>query len=309
MAVAAFAVTTRSRLRGVRFFPLMFVASGGGRRQLAQTPGCLRWASIIAGPQEFWTITVWESRDKMMDFMRSGPHEDIMWLFGSWLRSFWLMRWRFTTTEVGSWDGVTLAADAPTAPPARTTTAGDRETLDAALDAFPRLKAAAADHGAPTYDTAPAVRRWRQAVKGAVAVAVRVEAPSTLRSPAAWLDVRRLRRAGRKVDGCMRIVSGVGKHREHYLLAVLRNLEAAETFLADPCHHALQARWGAGFWSMRWDPANEFGHWDDLRLRKERLGTAIPVPAPAAAAAATGGSKTDKAAATRGRRRTAPDPR
>jgi hypothetical protein len=102
------AVTTRSRLRSARFFPAMLLATWTIRRQLAQTDGLVRWASLVAGPTEFWTITVWRSRHAMQEFMRSDAHGRIMWRYTRWLDALWLMRWRPGAVEVGSWAGVTL---------------------------------------------------------------------------------------------------------------------------------------------------------------------------------------------------------
>lgn len=287
MSTAAFAVTTRSGLRGYRHFPLMFVASLRIRRQLARTPGCLRWASIIAGPREFWTITVWESRDKMLDFMRSGAHEDIMWLFAKWLRSFWLMRWKPTADEQGGWTGLRMAkSEAPEQEPhARTPEA--QAALAAALDALPHLKASTAPHGAPTYETSAAVRRHLHAVAGAGAVMVRIEVPHVRQALRAWRDLRVLDRQLAEHPEVLRHVIGIAKPRELYALAVLRDDRAAAELLALPELRRQAARWGNGFWAMRWQPANEFGHWDGLRLRKVRLGTMIPVP-PRALRAARG---------------------
>ena len=87
-----FTVTTRSRLRGPWFFPHMMLASLRIRRQLARTGNVVRWASIVAGPSEFWTITVWRSRHDMQEFMRSCAYDEFMWLLSKWLASFWLMR-------------------------------------------------------------------------------------------------------------------------------------------------------------------------------------------------------------------------
>jgi len=96
------AVTTRSRLRGARFFPAMLLASWQVRRQLTRTAGLVHSASLVAGPTEFWTITVWRSRHAMQECMRSGAHGRIMWRVSRWLDSLWLMRWRPGAAEVGT---------------------------------------------------------------------------------------------------------------------------------------------------------------------------------------------------------------
>jgi heme-degrading monooxygenase HmoA len=56
----------------------MLLASWQVRRQLTRTAGLVHSASLVAGPTEFWTITVWRSRHAMQEFMRSGAHGRIM---------------------------------------------------------------------------------------------------------------------------------------------------------------------------------------------------------------------------------------
>lgn len=277
MGSTAFAVTTRSRLKGARFFPSMLLASLRIKRQLEETPGCMRFASIVAGPREFWTITVWDSRDKMMEFMRSGAHEEIMWLFGKWLRSFWLMRWSPTAQEQGRWGAGSLAV-APPEPPPETSQAQQNEALEAALESMPRLKASTGPRGAPRYDASPMVRRSHKAVAGGAAVVVRLRARHRWQALAAGRDIRRLSRALDDYDEVLRWVSGMGNLRERFLLVVLRDEDACQRFFADPVHERLAQRWGSAYWAMAWEAANEFGHWDGFRLRQARARAAVSVP-------------------------------
>lgn len=285
MSSAAFAVTTRSGLRGLRHFPLMFASSMVIRRQLRRTPGCVRFASIIAGPREFWTITVWENRDKMLDFMRSGAHDAIMWQFGHWLDSFWLARWQPTQSELGRWSGGCLAPEEDRRRTPRRTRE-QQAALEAALKAVPRLKDAVGDAGAPTYETSPAARRQRRAVAGAGGLMVRVAARHPLGAPAARRMLYRVARDLRAEPDVLRIATGVSGLREWYALAVVRDAQATQECLDGPVAARLSdAPPRVETWAMQWEPANEFGHWDGLRLRRERLGTAVPVPVHAMRAA------------------------
>lgn len=102
------AVTTRNKLRSRRFFVPMLYASWQVRRQLAQTPGIVRFATGIAGLTEFYTLTIWESKTAMFQFTASGNHRQMMWLFSRWSDSFWAMRWRPTPDEAGYWDNLRL---------------------------------------------------------------------------------------------------------------------------------------------------------------------------------------------------------
>ncbi|MEO6121919.1 MAG: hypothetical protein ABIW46_02530, partial [Acidimicrobiales bacterium] len=70
-----FAVTTRSRLKGPWRFPQMMYATLRVRKQLRGSGDVVRFASVIAGPSEFWTITVWHTRHDMQEFMRTGAHD------------------------------------------------------------------------------------------------------------------------------------------------------------------------------------------------------------------------------------------
>lgn len=278
MGSAAFAVTTRSRLKGVRFFPSMMLASLRVRRQLQQTPGCVRFGSIVASPREFWTITVWASRDDMLNFMRSGAHEDIMWLFGTWLKSFWLMRWSPTTMETGSWGADPLGVPPEPDEPTESAQPEQRQALDAALDALPRLKASVRSDGKAAYEASPIVRRSRKAVSGGAAVIARLRVDRRYQIPSAWRDLRRLQRHVRQDDGVLRWAQGFGKPRELFLLLVMSDEAAAEAALSDPLQQRLQDRWGDGYWAMAWEAANEFGHWDGFRLRQERSRAAVQPP-------------------------------
>lgn len=286
MEPAAFAVTTRSRLRGAHLFPLMFFASKRIRRQLAATPGCVRFASIVASPRDFWTITVWESRDKMFAFMRSGAHEDFMWQVGKWLESFWLMRWLPTTQEQGYWDGARLGTGDDGARTSRPRTAQEKAALEAALEALPVLKDSAGPEGAPTYASSPAARRHRKAVEGGAAVMLRIRVPSLRQAPRAWWEIRRVGRRLGADPSMLRSATGVSGLREYYALAVLRDEQSCARFLEEAEQQRVSERWGEHYWGMHWNPMNEFGHWDGMRMRREALGSpSIPVPTDAARAA------------------------
>lgn len=102
------AVTTRNRLRSWRYCVPMMRARGYIREQLATTRGLIRYVSAIASPTEFLTMTVWENRQAMFNFMSSGAHQEFMWMFSRWSASFWSMRWIPTDAEDGTWEGLSL---------------------------------------------------------------------------------------------------------------------------------------------------------------------------------------------------------
>ncbi len=298
-----FVVTTRSRLKSARFFPSMMVASMRIRRQLKATGEVVSWASIVAGPTEFWTITAWKSRHEMQEFMRSGAHDEIMWNFAKWLRSFWLMRWRPCALELGAWRGATFAGAAPdfagAAPDFAGAAPGDpgpdahgtaaegapedaaaedaaagaerrrRELLAQALEHFPRLKAATGADGAATYDNTPFARRRRSEVGGAGGAVVHI-ATTLAQTPGALRALRALRRQADSHGGLLRSAVGVSRPGEVYLLALWKDHDGPAELLGSPEVKELAERWPDGFWANMWVPENEFGHWDGLRLRRSR---------------------------------------
>lgn len=263
----------------------MLRASWRIRKQLAHTPGCLRFANIVMSHREVWTLTVWRTRQEMLDFMRSGAHEDIMWDFSKWLESFWLMRWRPSAEETGTWDGLHLARrlTLPAAPAERTPE--QKAALAAALDSIPRLRAASAPSGAASLEYAPSQRRWRGMVAGAVGATLRVQVEHLYEAPRAWRQVALLRRHLLNQDLAVRCAFGLSEPRACYLLALFRDTEAWKGFIGSQQVLDLTQRWPEGVWTMRWDADNEFGHWDGLRLRKVKLGTQVEVPHAARLAA------------------------
>jgi len=276
-----FAVTTRSRLKGPWFFPAMMLASRRIRRQLQDSPDVVRWASVIAAPTEFWTITVWRTRHDMHEFAQSGAHDEIMWRFSKWLESFWLMRWRPGPIELGAWDGLSMAQPEPQV---LSGTAVARPELQEALEYLPRLKAATDAAGRATYEASPAVRRQRAEVAGARAVVVYVHSGG-IRRRAGLRALRRLRRSLGDDDQLLRSVVGFGKSRDAYLLTVWQGQDGARRFLESSQLGAILDRWQGESWSNEWLPENEFGHWDGLRLRRNRNKHGLRVPKGARAAA------------------------
>jgi len=267
-----FAFTTRSRLRGPWYFPHMLIASMRIRRQLKRTGNVVRWASIIAGPTEFWTITVWHSRHDMQEFMRSGAHEEIMWLFSKWLRSFWLMRWRPGPEELGQWKGLSMGQPDPLYP-----SDGPRpEALERALEHLPKLRSSMSDEGSVTYETTPYARRRRAEVSGAGGGVVHVKT-SAARTVEAYRALRALEQEASGDPDYLRAVVGISRPGQLYLLSVWRDREGARRLLRSPQVRDLRRRFPEA-WANEWLPENEFGHWDGLRLRRTRSRYAIQMP-------------------------------
>ncbi|CAA9218027.1 MAG: hypothetical protein AVDCRST_MAG10-499 [uncultured Acidimicrobiales bacterium] len=268
-----YAFTTRSRLKGPWYFPHMLYATLRVRRQLKGTGDVVRWASIIAGPSEFWTISIWKSRHDMQEFMRSGAHDDIMWYFSKWLRSFWLMRWRPGPEEMGDWKGLTMARPEP----AYHVVEGTKpEALEKALEHLPKLRSAMSVDGAVTYDTTQYARRRRAEVRGAGGGVMHIKT-SPRRTVEAYLALRALEREARGDPDYLKGVVGISRPGQLYLLTVWRDCAGTRRMLRSPQVRKLTERF-PGAWANEWLPENEFGHWDGLRLRRTRARYAIQMP-------------------------------
>jgi hypothetical protein len=236
--VNAVAVTTRSHLRAVRFLPSMLVATLRVRRQLVRAGGVVRWASVIAGPREFWTVTVWSSRHAMQEFMRSDAHGDVMWSVGRWLDSFWLMRWRPGSQELGSWDGLAVSR------------LGGATERDLVLEHLAAL-------GGGEDVRAP---RFRIEYGGGAVLRLPL-------GPRALAGLLALRRRLRRDERLLRVALGIGNRRELFLFAVWTDREPAAALVDSDWARATAARYGGRAWAHAWEPENELGHWDGMRLR------------------------------------------
>lgn len=270
-----FVVTTRSRLHGLHCLPAMLVATRRVMRELAAGGSAELAASILAGPREFWTVTVWSSRHAMQQFMRSGAHGEHLWEVGDLLESFWLARWRPTRHERGRWDGRTLAPPLRAPPPEP---ALPEEVREHVLRDMPHLLAAFGPTGAPEHAHAPEVRAQRTQLAGASAVLLHL--PGGVRGRGGRGVLRELAGDLRRHDrDLLRVVTGRGQRRAGRFLLGVWGTEQASGRFVDTAVGPLQERWGADAWACQLLPENEFGTWDGLRLR-DRRGSAASADAP-----------------------------
>jgi Domain of unknown function (DUF3291) len=73
------AMGSRLPLRGYRFVPRFLVHTMKIRRQLAGAEGLIGYALNARLPQkEFWTVSVWRSRDDLERFAGADPHARII---------------------------------------------------------------------------------------------------------------------------------------------------------------------------------------------------------------------------------------
>ncbi len=242
------AVTTRNKLHHWRFCLPMLRARRHVREQLATTPGLIRYVSALASPTEFMTMTVWENRQAMFNFMSSGAHETFLWMFTRWSASFWSMRWIPTSAEEGVWEGLSLAnLEEP----------GYQISRDARPQA-PQL---------PLTEQRSGRALGRRSVdpggSGVYAVTALVEAASPRHLWALLSAVREFRRETSH-SRLLRWSIGTVEPRRFWVLTVWQ--DASDGAAEAVC--VLRQRLGAS-WTMCWAAGEyEIGHWNGLRLRQ-----------------------------------------
>jgi anti-sigma regulatory factor (Ser/Thr protein kinase) len=246
------AVTTHSRTRGLRYTLPMLLAGRLIERELRDAPGCERYANVIAGPREFWTLTIWRDGTEMRKCMRERTHGRVMWQQPHWLECYWGMRWRPGPHQSGEWEGKTWPWPVPVdslepAPPQRAEAVG----------AMPRWMQAVLGHAIPVE---------QRQIAGAAGASYRLRVPPR-ELPSALRDVRRLRRIAAADRDSFAVSLGLGSGRALYLLIIATSREALERLRATPEHRQFLQRWGDRAWWSTWEPEAEFGHWERRRLR------------------------------------------
>jgi len=262
-----FAVTTHSRLKSPRFFLPMVCANMEIRQQLAATPGCFRFASVVTGPREFWTISLWRSRGEMLGFMAGGAHERLMWNISRWFDSFWLMRWAPTRDEAGNWDGLCLGEEGKVSPPLDPPL---DERASAVLSSLPELLAAIGPSGAPSYESSPRVRKSKEQVGWASGGMLRLQVDGLDSLPGAWSAINSIRRHLEGDPGVLRFSYGAAGPTELLVFAIFEGEDAWRRFRDGKAVSRLVQRWPESLWVMRWTAEHEFGQWDRLRVRTLR---------------------------------------
>jgi len=242
------AVTTRNKLHHWRFCLPMLRARRYVREQLATTPGLIRYVSAIASPTEFLTMTVWENRQAMFNFMSSGAHEKFMWMCTRWSASFWSMRWVPTSIEEGAWEGLSLA----------NLVEPDSQLLRDTRPQAPQLPLPE-----QLTKTSPGRRGGDPSGSGVYAITALVEADS----PGHLWDLLSAAREFRHETGQSQLLRwniGTIEPRRFWVLTLWKDVSERGTNAV--C--LLRQRLGAS-WTMCWAAGEyEIGNWNGLRLRQ-----------------------------------------
>jgi hypothetical protein len=98
-----FVSVTRLRLRSVRFLPGFFLHALRAQRQLCQAPGFLGGALLPDRRRTFWTMSVWDSSERMRTYILSGSHKVAMPRLLHWCDEASIAHWDQPDAVLPSW--------------------------------------------------------------------------------------------------------------------------------------------------------------------------------------------------------------
>jgi heme-degrading monooxygenase HmoA len=100
-------VTTRFRLKHCWTMLPMYLAYRGLRRDLAHTPGLIRFAFLVQSPVACCTLSIWESREALDTFANVPQHLQAVRRAKRWCAAIWSGYWRFeaVSSYANRWPG------------------------------------------------------------------------------------------------------------------------------------------------------------------------------------------------------------
>lgn len=98
-----FISVTRLRLRAIRFLPGFAWFAVRSRTQASRAAG-FRGGAVLADRRwTFWTVTAWDSRDSMRDYMTTGPHRSAMSRLAAWCDEASVVHWDQPDAALPTW--------------------------------------------------------------------------------------------------------------------------------------------------------------------------------------------------------------
>jgi hypothetical protein len=263
------AVTTRARVSDFRALLPAVSATARIRRELVANPACLRFDTMLAGPRELLTVSVWTSHQDVLEFIGSGAHSPMVWSRPTWLTSYWGMRWRPGEAEIGSWGGDAVPSLTLAGPDARR---GDPPAPATPDRRPPSTEGQPRGRPQPGFSSSPLTAALRNDLDGALGTMYRLD-PQGWRVAAALRDLRRLQRQLSRHPAVFACAGGITPHGQMHLLVTWHDVEAARQFTRAAEHSGFMRRWAGRVWWMEWVPEGETGQWDGRGLREQRLGS------------------------------------
>ncbi|WP_419998774.1 DUF3291 domain-containing protein [Streptomyces boninensis] len=97
-------MASRLRLKSILRVPRFFMLSGGVLRQVRVSPGNVG-VSLRADPwrKTFWTLSAWESRDALNEYVGTDPHLTVMTKLKPAMRESLFTFWKHDGGSLPSW--------------------------------------------------------------------------------------------------------------------------------------------------------------------------------------------------------------
>lgn len=97
-------MASRLKLKSLARVPRFFILSGGVLRQVQQSPGAVG-LSLRADPwhKTFWTLSAWESRAALQEYIKTDPHFAVMSRLRSAMRESLFVSWKLEAGQLPSW--------------------------------------------------------------------------------------------------------------------------------------------------------------------------------------------------------------
>ena len=94
---------TRLRIRSLRFLPLFAFHTLRSLAQIKRAPG-FRSGSLLPDRRwTFWTLTAWDDKESMRNYMASGAHKAAMPKLMHWCNEASVAHWEQPTDQLPSW--------------------------------------------------------------------------------------------------------------------------------------------------------------------------------------------------------------
>lgn len=98
-----FVSLTRLRIRSVRFLPGFFIHTMRSLEQVKHAPGFRSGALLADRNWTFWTMTSWDTREIMRQYMISGAHKKAMTFLLEWCDEASVAHWDQAEEALPSW--------------------------------------------------------------------------------------------------------------------------------------------------------------------------------------------------------------
>jgi hypothetical protein len=95
---------TRLQLRSYRFIPQFLWINEKAVKQLISSPGFVEGKLLLAGPRQFWTVTVWTDENSMRKYRGTGAHLKAMGKLAGWCDEASVAHWKQTSETIPDWE-------------------------------------------------------------------------------------------------------------------------------------------------------------------------------------------------------------